>query len=153
MKYYFLKNDFLKLNRQISEIEDRIKNIGMEMGKSCSEGAETYHDNFAFEEGERMQRMWSLRLRELMDVYCRAIIVDEPKDLDKAVIGKEIIIMDDKTEDIKKIRIGSYYTFGDSDTVSYNSPLGSLILGSRQGDIVSGTICGVKKSYEIIQIN
>lgn len=66
--YYFLKEDFEALNAEINKIADKIKEIGKEMGKSCQEGAETFHDNFAYEDGERQQYMWSGRIRELIRI-------------------------------------------------------------------------------------
>ena len=43
-EYYFLPEDFAALDRQIREIFVKIREIGQEIGASCNEGAETYHD-------------------------------------------------------------------------------------------------------------
>ncbi|OHA24282.1 MAG: hypothetical protein A3G52_02045 [Candidatus Taylorbacteria bacterium RIFCSPLOWO2_12_FULL_43_20] len=64
---FFLPEDFEKLNQEITGLCDRIKQIGKEMGESCREGAETFHDNFAYEDGERQQAMLSTRLRKFIE--------------------------------------------------------------------------------------
>ena len=46
--FYFLPEDFEDLNDQIEQICEKIKELGKEAGESCQEGAETWHDNFAF---------------------------------------------------------------------------------------------------------
>lgn len=48
--FYFLPDDFEDLNDQIEQICERIEELGKEAGESCQQGAETWHDNFAFEE-------------------------------------------------------------------------------------------------------
>lgn len=65
---YFLKADYDALCNEIDVLLNRIKEIGQEMGASCQEGAETFHDNFAHEDGTRQQHMWSTRLRELIAI-------------------------------------------------------------------------------------
>jgi hypothetical protein len=72
--FYFLPEDFTALNARIAELTAVLREIG-EMGKSCQEGAETFHDNFAYEDGERQQRMWSRLRQELVRIRDRARVV------------------------------------------------------------------------------
>ena len=132
--YYFLIEDFQKLSKQIADVNNRIAEIGREMGESCREGAETFHDNFAYEDGERQQYMLSTQLRKLIGIRNSAHIVPAGPD-QVASIGK-IVTFRDHTNTDHKHKIGSYLTFneeGDDFVISYNSPLARLIVGGQKG--------------------
>jgi transcription elongation GreA/GreB family factor len=152
MPYYFLKNDFDELKRQIWEVNRRIKAIGQEMGASCQEGAETFHDNFAYEDGERQQRMWSQRLRELLEIYENAQIFNPSVTSETVAIGRSVTVFDYDTEEEKTFNVGSYMCFNGNDTISYNAPLAKILLGASVGDVRKGKIAGKKKELEIIDI-
>jgi transcription elongation factor GreA len=153
MSFYFLREDFGKLNAQIAEINARIKQIGKEMGASCQEGAETFHDNFAYEDGERQQQMWSVLLRELMEINNNAAIIDASGSADQVDIGSCVTICDVRTGEEKSLRIGSYRVFENHGTVSYNAPLGRMLLGAKEGEVVVGEIAGREKRFEILSID
>jgi transcription elongation factor GreA len=152
MKFYFLREDFEKLTALIGEVSGRIREIGQEMGASCREGAETYHDNFAYEEGERQQRMWSTRLKELLDINRNAAIIDGSDASRRVGIGSRVTIVETDTGEEKTVLIGSYQVFGGNGKVSYSSPLGKMLLGSEEGEIVFGEIAGREKKFEIVSI-
>jgi transcription elongation GreA/GreB family factor len=153
MAYYFLPEDFKMLNRQIQGIISRIKAIGLEMGNSCQEGAETFHDNFAFEEGERQQFMWSKRLNELMAIKSEAVVFEPEGRSDRVAIGRKVLMADCDTGEEKTIFIGSYINFNSNDKVSYQAPLARIILGAKVGDFRQGMIIDKKRSFEILEIN
>ena len=152
MRYYFLKEDFGKLNDQIFEINQRIKKIGQQMGAACQEGAETFHDNFAFEDGERQQSMWSQRLIELIEINTNAEIFEPSGPDDRVTIGCQVTVYDVAADDEKTIKIGSYMTFNGSETVSYAAPLAKLLLGAAVGEVKKGQIGGRTKEFEILDI-
>jgi transcription elongation factor GreA len=152
MRFYFLREDFEKLNEQIHEVSKRIREIGQEMGNSCREGAETFHDNFAFEEGERQQQMWSKRLNELLEINKNAVIIDSFDKGRKVGIGSRVTTVDAETGEEKTVFIGSYQVFSNNGRISYNSPLGRILLGAEEGDVVAGEIAGREKKFEIVSI-
>lgn len=152
MKFYFLRQDFEKLTALISEVSDRIREIGREMGVSCREGAETYHDNFAYEEGERQQRMWSKHLKELLDINLNAAIVEEPGAADRVGIGSRVTVVELESGKQRTVFIGSYQVFGNDGKISYSSPLGKMLLGGEEGDVVVGEIAGKEKKFEIVSV-
>lgn len=151
-EFYFLPEDFAALDRQIREISMKIREIGQEMGASCNEGAETYHDNFAYEDGERQQYMWSSRLRELVAIKNRARIVSEIPVPRKVSIGSRVTILDQETDEEKVLRIGSYMSF-QKNTVSYAAPLARILLGSSTGEVRSGRIAGRVRQFEILAVD
>lgn len=153
--YYFLKEDFEELGKEIEKICDKIKEIGQEMGRSCKEGAETFHDNFAYEDGERQQYMWSNKLRELINIRNNSRIVETPQQTEKVSIGKIVTVLDQTTNDVKTFKIGSYMIFKqkkESKVISYNSPLARLFINSQIGDIKKGMIGGKNNVFKILNI-
>lgn len=156
MHYFFTKEDYECLLQEIARICDRIKDAGKEMGQSCKEGAETFHDNFAYEEGERQQIMWSNRLRELIKIKNMARVITSIDSSDIVSLGRTITIHDTNTGHRKRLKIGSYMVFCKSDkhtpTISYAAPLAKLLIGASAGDTREGVISGKKHIYLIEKI-
>lgn len=152
--YYFLKEDFDMLNAEIEKLANRIKEIGHEMGKSCQEGAETFHDNFAYEDGERQQYMWSTRLRELIRIRNQARVLLEPPKENTATIGRIVTVEDENTGETQVMKIGSYMVLAkeEGEVISYNAPLARMLIGGRVGDTRESVIAGKKKSFRILKI-
>lgn len=154
MSFYFLPEDYSKLNALIGDISNRIKAIGKEMGASCEEGAETYHDNFAFEDGERQQRMWCVRLKELLEISGQAKVVQAGGTRVSTVsIGCRVTFRNLCTDEEQTIRIGSYLSFSENGTVSYDAPLARIMMGANEGDVCEGMIGGTKRELEIIRVH
>lgn len=151
--YYFLKKDFEALNIEIEKIAEKIKVIGKEMGKSCQEGAETFHDNFAFEDGERQQYMWSSRLRELIRIRNQARVA-EPKKGDQVSFGLTVTIQDVDTDEIQTLKIGSFMVFAKQEekAISYNAPLARMLLSGKVGEIREAVIANKKRGFLILKI-
>jgi transcription elongation GreA/GreB family factor len=150
--YHFLPKDYQKLLDQIEKLRGRVKEIGKEMGESCREGAETFHENFAYEDGERQQAMWSQRFRELIRIKERAVIVNmDTKHPNKVTIGKNVTVRDESDAE-ETYHIGSYLTFEDSNSIPYNSPLAKLLIGAKPDEKKTGVIGGVLKSFTVIKI-
>lgn len=154
--YYFLKEDFEALNAEISKIADKIKEIGKEMGKSCQEGAETFHDNFAYEDGERQQYMWSGRIRELIRIRNQVRVVLKPDNGDRVSLGTTVTVEDEDAGEVRTIKIGSYMVLaeqtGRQEVISYNAPLARMLVGKKVGEIGEATISGKRKSFLILKI-
>jgi len=152
--YYFLVEDFRRLNEQIEKINRKIAEIGKDMGESCREGAETFHDNFVYEDGERQQYMLSTHLRKLIGIRNSARIVAPGPELIVS-IGKTVKFRDQSgTEHIHKI--GSYLTFNSSDDdfiISYNSPLARLIVGAKKDEVRMGKVGHTSQSITITDIS
>src|SRR3989344_1351490 len=136
---YFLEEDFRGLNQEIAHICDKIKDAGREMGLSCQEGAETFHDNFAYEEGERQQYMWSKRLREIIAIRNNSRVVTPDSGTTRVSLGKKVTIRDNATGETKTFKIGSFMVFSqETETISYPAPLARLVIGAEAGEMREG---------------
>lgn len=152
---YFLPEDFVALNDEIDGVIEKIREYGKEIGRSCKEGAETFHDNFGFEDAERNQQMWSKRLRDLISLRNSAHVVKANPSTEKVSLGRTVTFKDLSTDEIKTYLIGSYMLFGKNrvpTVISYNSPIGRLLLSGKVGEIRSGTINKREREFEILKI-
>ena len=153
MPYYFLKEDFEKLQTAIDEADQRARHHGREMGMSCDEGAETFHDNFAYEDSERRYKMWSRRLKELVEVRNGAHVVTPTNDDDRIAIGRTFTLLDFESDERRTFRVGSYICFDeDGMTISYRAPLARALIGALEGEIRSGDIGGETRCFKIVEI-
>jgi transcription elongation GreA/GreB family factor len=152
MTFYFLPDDLQRLGRRITEVEEHIRAVGREMGESCTEGAETFHDNFAYEDGERQLIMWTRRLRELHRVRERARAVTPGGPAEFVRIGRVARVLEIASGRERTFRIGSYMVFNGDPSISYASPLGRLLVGAQEGDLREGIIAGERTQIEILEV-
>lgn len=136
-KYFFTKEDYNLFCEKFSTVQAEIKRLGDEVGKSCEE-SESWHDNFTYEEGGRQQGLWKDHLRYLRNIKEKASILTQESSADYICIGSQVEFETENGEIVKK-RIGSYITFSDSD-LSYESPLGKILMGKKLGDEISAII-------------
>ncbi|MCK6463087.1 MAG: GreA/GreB family elongation factor [Candidatus Pacebacteria bacterium] len=151
--YYFLEEDFKELCFKINELNEKLTEIGQEMGESCRQSSETYHDNFPFEEGRRQQDMISTRISELINIKSRAKIIQPDITSNCVSIGKIVVIKDEGTNEEETYKIGSYMIFKRlHGYVSYNAPLVKLILGAKAGDVREGKIESKNKVLKVLKV-
>ena len=149
---FFLQDDYEALQREIVLLTRRISEVGREMGRSCEEGAETFHDNFAFEDGERQFRMWTRRLRDLVHIRAAARVVQVSMEPERVAIGTTAAVLDLGTGRTSSYLIGSYMNFNSNGAISYLSPLARLLLGAAPGDVRSGDVAGRYRAFEIVEV-
>jgi transcription elongation GreA/GreB family factor len=148
--YYFLVEDFNKLNEKIEKIHNEIIRLGEAIGLSCDVSGETFHDNFDYEECGRQLRMWSQESDKLLVIRRQARIITPQTSNDLNVsIGRtvKININGQKME----LKVGSYLTFS-SESISYATPIIKLILGAKVNDVREGLIMDKKVRIKILAI-
>lgn len=128
MLYYFLERDWMELNDRIRSVNKKVEDAGKDVGESCSQGAETFHDNAPYEEAVRAMQLNSSRLRELVNIQQEAEVIPYPSNPNKVVIGSVVKVLDMDTDDLEVFQIGSYIAFFPKQ-ISYTSPLAKLLLG------------------------
>lgn len=154
-RHYFLREDLEALNESIRDIDDRIRDVLRQSGDSCGEGADTWHDNFEYEEGQRGAYMWSNRLRELVALRATAELVIPAPSGNEVLIGRIVTIEDESTKDISTFQIGSYMILkrrSGREVISYAAPVAAILIGAKAGDVRKGLIGGVTMTFRIIKV-
>lgn len=132
--------------RQIDDKIDEIRNAIINNGKKMSESYNDYigdgwHDNPAYEESMRKNRMLNEELDRILKQKKKIKIVKNEYDNSKVNLGDYIRIeffnFNDETEyeDIKLT--GKYFPDIDNDEISLNSPLGRCIYKKKIGEMCS----------------
>ncbi len=157
MYYYFLKEDIVALEKKINEVLEEVKEAGKKIGESCEAGADTWHDNFDYEEGVRQINMVSSHLKQLTNIRNKAKVISPNKSNDKASIGKTIICLVDGQE--IAYTIGSYIILkeptneqSNQKIISYISPIAKLLINRSVGEICEGLIGQNNKKFKILSI-
>ena len=76
MAYRFLRKDYDALLAKIDELAGAMREAGEEKGRWADQGAETWHDNFGYEQEQRQQWALSQRLEEFTEMKNDAQIVE-----------------------------------------------------------------------------
>jgi transcription elongation GreA/GreB family factor len=151
MRHYFLPEDLEVLDQRIAELKETIKEVGRQMGEACEQGAETFHDNFGWEDGDRKMRMWTRRYRELIRVRELALMVEPGGDPKVVRMGRHVRFEDLDTERVQEVLIGSYLVFT-KDRISCTSPLARILIGAREGELREGVLAGRKVTLEVLAV-
>ncbi len=149
MNYYFLKKDLEKLNRIISKLQNKLKEAQKDKHLATTQSSETWHDNFGFEEGVRRINQLASNISELLEIKRKAAVISPAKGR-KVGIGSIVIYKDESHRELN-IKIGSYF-IADGKAISYNSPLGKILMGAKSGEKRIGLIGTNKKEFIIIKI-
>lgn len=112
-----------------------------------------WHDNFAFEENQRRMHMLAARVRELEVALERVQVVRPVGVPERASIGARVRFRLDG-EARERTCVLSGWEDGDARTgrLSYNSPLGESLVGSRPGDVLEILLGGRGRTVEILAV-
>ena len=150
MIYYFLQEDLEQLDNRIAELKNKIKEFQEDKHLATTQTSETWHDNYGFEEGVRQINQITNTISELLAIKEKAKIIKEIQS-DKVEIGSTVKFKDESDKEYI-VKIGSYFVINSQNTISYNSPLGKILLGTRKGEIRTGIIGGKEKRFIITNI-
>lgn len=162
-EFLFLEQDLSALDQEIERVRGLIREA-KEMGQESTEqSSESWHDNYNFEESQRQLRMYLNMLGGLSKAREHARIVSPPPSTDTVAIGCRVrfeqcvVLPDGRTrgsfED--EFSIGSYMVgdqLREQGFISYDTPIGRALIGSRVGDVVDADIGGQKNRLVLLAI-
>lgn len=153
MTFKFLPDDLRLLNDRIEEICAKLREIGAEI-RDCNERRDPVEDSFVRENVPAQEMMWAERFRTMKEIRDNAAVVAPIKGRARVGIGKRVTFRDESTGEEKRVKIGSFMVMtGEKDVVSYNAPVGRLLLGAKVGEIREGEICGRRKTLKVVHIS
>lgn len=151
-KFYFTQRGLAKLHREIKDLEKKLKDLQSQTAHVAEVGGDQYHDNASYDMLVIDIRGMDWRLKEAHRALNNAAIVEPPLNIDKVSIGTHVKVIRDSEEITWEIT-----GFGESDPdygrLAYNTPLASLVMGKRKGEVVTGTIAGHKTKVQILEIS
>lgn len=128
---FFTRKEYETLKRLIRETEEKLSQA-VQMKGEAAKDQDSWHDE-VFKLGVVDEMMWSKRLRELQDLLLKAKVI-EPEEQNECVkigTGVEITYEDGST---RKLLVEGYIVGAVENKVSIYSPLGKILLGSKEGE-------------------
>ncbi len=151
-KLYFTRRGLEKLRREINELEHKLQDLQAQTAYAAEVGGNQYHDNASYELLVIDIRGIDWRLSDAHHALNKIVLVNPPINLDRVGIGTRVKIVRYGEEKMWEI-VGFGESDPDRDMLAYNTPLASLIMGKRKGEVVSGTIAGRQTEIEILGIS
>lgn len=141
MAYRFLPKDYDALLGKIEVLATALREAGQEKGRWANQSAETWHDNFGYEEEQRQEWTLSDRLEQFVEMRNDAEIVRR-RAMDEVDIGCQVTIRDMETDEQRTFVVGSYQVLDQphENEVSYAAPLASPFMGAAVGEEREATI-------------
>lgn len=144
------------LEKKRTELMQNLAHVQGQKGEAAEIGGNAWHDNFAFEDLERQEKMLNRQIKDANDVLNSAVVVsDEPQGTEVLQIGHvaELYIEDDDAT--KVVIVGGY---GESDlkanppVIDYSAPLLEPFFGHNEGYEASVRLAGMAKTVILEKI-
>jgi transcription elongation factor GreA len=150
MPKYFEKETLEKLEKKLKELKGKgRREIAKRLEKAVSFG--DLSENAAYQQAKEDKDMLEREIVELEKKIEEAIIVKKPVSKDAVYIGAMVEIESDKGKNNFKI-VDPEEADPINKKISYDSPLGRLLLNKEKGDIVELKTPRGKTRYKIIKI-
>jgi transcription elongation GreA/GreB family factor len=151
MSYRFLRKDYDALLAKIEELANALREAGQEKG--ANQSAETWHDNFGYEEEQRQEWTLSDRLEEYVEMKNGAEIV-QSHPTNEVDIGCQMTICDIATDERRTLVVGSYQVLDQQheNEVSYVAPVAKPFMGATVGEEREARIGEKTALYRVVGI-
>jgi transcription elongation GreA/GreB family factor len=153
MGYRFLRKDYDALVAKIEDLGHGMWELGQEKGLWANQSAETWHDNFGYEQEQQHQWALSERAESLVELKNEAEIVERriPGEVD---IGSRATIENTESGERKSFVVGSYQVLDrqHDNEISYAAPLARLFMGAAVGEEREVTIGDSTTLFRVVAV-
>lgn len=152
---WFLAPDLEDLDAEIARIRAIIRETKLEAQEGTEQSSESWHDNYVFEESQRQLKMYLNHLGGLSKARERAEVISAPTSPEEVTIGTTVSFRIEEERISDTFSIGSYMVFDrlrELDFISYETPIASILMGAKVGDVRSGVVAGRTKTLLIQSI-
>jgi transcription elongation GreA/GreB family factor len=153
MGFRFLRKDYDALVAKIEELGHGMWEAGQEKGLWAEQSAETWHDNFGYEQEQQHQWALSERAEGLVEMKNDAEIVERrvPGEVD---IGSQVTIEDANSGERTAFVVGSYQVLDQQheNGISYAAPLAKPFMGATVGEEREVTIGERRTLFRVVGI-
>lgn len=150
MEKYFTKEGLAKLKKEIEHLKTvERKEIADRLKHSASFGDLT--DNAAYQEAKESQFFLEARILELENLIRNAKIIEKGDNSEKVEIGSLVLVNCNGSEQKLQI-VGAGEVDPSNGKISFESPVGEMLLKKSVGEEVEIETPGGKVKYKIIKI-
>src|SRR3989344_2929887 len=154
MALYFTRKGADRIQRQLKEFEDKLREVQGTKAHMIDVGGDCWHDNAGFEEAVRQEHMANGRIGETRRKIAQMKVIDgPPPNTEKLRIGHVAHLLVDGEERVALI--GGYEDSEaetDPPVMSYLAPLVREFIGKEVGDEEAVAVAGVVKTVVLEKI-
>lgn len=149
---YLSKEGFAKLKAELENLKTaKRKEIALRL--EYAKGLGDLSENSEYHEAKEAQMENERRIAEIEDLLARSVVVAKTSDQSAVSMGSTVVLNRDDSPDILRFNlVGSEEADPAQFKISYESPLGSSLLGKKKGDEVSVTAPKGEVKYKILDI-
>ena len=145
--------EFDILERRMAILRGEDAQATQELADATHNGAETWHDNAAFDAAKDKKNIATLGLARLEALYRQAKIIEPPENPIKVDIGTRVAYLDEDTGQEHAICLaGDAAWLMSGDWASVKAPLGSVLVGAKVGETRTFHHAGSNKELTVVEI-
>jgi transcription elongation GreA/GreB family factor len=111
-----------------------------------------WHDNFAYEENQRLMHQLGRRIHDLRALLERVQVVARPS-AQQVAVGSRVRVRDVESGVEQEFVVASFDDGLPAERrISYTAPLASALLAARVGEVRSAAIGGREREFEVLSI-
>ena len=161
---FLTKNGLEIAQKKLKGLENELNFVLSQKGEASEVGGNTYHDNAAFETLVRKEQMILSDIKNLRDIINTAEIIEEKLGNKKIGIGSIVLVKSENGQEAEykhrsrssssleyKI-VGLMESDPSKNRISYETPLGSALMGAKKGEKKEFSAGGKKKIVEILEV-
>ena len=150
-KYYVTAAGADKLEQELNELTGRRGEVAGNI--RTAKGYGDLSENFEYHEAKREQGMLEARIHQLK-LIIPSLEVVHPEDVltDRVGFGSVVSLREDDGEEWSVTVVGPLEADPLADRISYESPLGSALMGHKVGDVVDAEVPAGVIRYEVTGI-
>jgi transcription elongation factor GreA len=149
----FLTQNGLEIAKnKLKELKKELDFVLSQKGEAAEVGGNTYHDNAAFETLVRKEQMILSNIKNLRDIINTAEIMEEKSGGEKVGIGSVVAVKFEDDREVEYKIVGLFESDPTKNHISYETPLGSALMGAKKGQKREFLARGEKKVVEVLEI-
>lgn len=124
-----------------------------ELADATHNGAETYHDNAAFDAAKDKKNLAQVGLGKLLTLLRHAEVVESLGNLEVVQIGSGVVYLDEDSGQKHEIKLaGDGAWLMDGEWASVHAPIGQLLLGARVGETREGVVGNRSMKLTVLEV-
>jgi transcription elongation factor GreA len=149
----FLTPNGLKIaQNKLKELKKELDFVLSQKGEAAETGGNEWHDNAAFEELVRKEQMLYVRMSEFGDIISGAEIIEEKQGGKKIAIGSVVAVKFENGREVEYKIVGMFESDPSKNHISYETPLGSALMGAKKGQKKEFLAGGEQRVVEVLEV-
>lgn len=152
ISHYFTKEGVEKVKKELQALKSKLKEIRSQKGEAADVGGNVWHDNPSFEELIRQENDLITQISEIEQLISDAQIIKDEKKDNRVGVGSLVTLLLNNKQNVTYKIVGMMESDPQKKYISYESPLGSAIMGAVAGEKRDFVIGDKKQIIQILKV-